>query len=249
MSNPNGDVPNVCAFCGIPGHWKSECLVLDQYIKDGKVAKDANNFLAPASGTRLPVGLQGRSLKERFDEYYRQNPTTTTAPSTTTLMYSLSPSPPESPYAPRSMLTNTTAPDMSDLSLEERNILKYSHYVMARNMKAPTVPHARENSLVVHLHHQPPHRGHHRQVHLLTSLCQLLRQFLPRQRLCQYQPKFRLPLRSPITLRLSTPLPGFVKLLIYLLTSATSQCRHRLNLRKLRNQHITLVRPFRTTKS
>ena len=135
MSNPNGDVPNVCAFCGIPGHWKSECLVLDQYIKDGKVAKDANNFLALPSGTRLPVGLQGRSLKERFDEYYRQNPITTTAPSTTTLMYSLSPSPPESPYAPRSMLTNTTAPDMSDLSLEERNIFLEQEVLALRNGK------------------------------------------------------------------------------------------------------------------
>src|ERR1700690_3471300 len=113
MSNPNGDVPNVCAFCGIPGHWKSECLVLYQYIKDRKVAKDANIFLALPSGTRLPVGLQGRSLNERFDEYYRQNPITMTAPSMTTLMYSLSPWPPELPYAPRLMLTNPTAPDMS----------------------------------------------------------------------------------------------------------------------------------------
>src|ERR1700690_1563701 len=135
MSNPNGDVPNICAFCGLPGHWKSECLVLEQYIEDGKVAKDANNFLALPLGNRLPVGLQGRSLKERFDEYYRQNPITTTAPSTMTLMYSLSPSPPESLYAPRSMFTNTTAPDMSDLSLEERNIFLEQEVFALHNSK------------------------------------------------------------------------------------------------------------------
>jgi len=130
--NSNGDVPNVCAFCGLPGHWKSECLVLEQYIKDGKITKDATNFLVLPSGSRLPTGLQGRSLKERFDEYYRQNPTSSP---TTTLMYSLSLSPPESPYAPRSMLTNATIPNMSDLSSEERLVFLEQEVFALRNGK------------------------------------------------------------------------------------------------------------------
>jgi hypothetical protein len=64
----------LCIFCGLPGHFISECLVCQAYIVDGKVKKNAEGKIILPSGSFVPCTIPGRFIKNRDDEWYKCNP-------------------------------------------------------------------------------------------------------------------------------------------------------------------------------
>jgi hypothetical protein len=66
-----------CHFCGEPGHFMHECEVVGEYIRIGKVKHNHENKLVLPSGAAIPQHITGNWLKDRFNEYHRQNPNET----------------------------------------------------------------------------------------------------------------------------------------------------------------------------
>jgi hypothetical protein len=66
-----------CSFCGINGHYISQCPTVDEYIKAGKAARDANGKVVTSNGRFVPRGAPGQTLKERLDLWLSQNQTAT----------------------------------------------------------------------------------------------------------------------------------------------------------------------------
>jgi hypothetical protein len=64
----------LCIFCGLPGHFISECLVCQAYIVDGKVKKNAEGKIVLPSGSFIPRTIPGRFIKNRVDKWYKRNP-------------------------------------------------------------------------------------------------------------------------------------------------------------------------------
>ncbi len=72
---------NPCAMCSADEHFIKQCPHVEHYIRNGKCARNAEGRLVLPSGQYLPRNIAGKNLKEKFDEYHRQN-TTPPAPST-----------------------------------------------------------------------------------------------------------------------------------------------------------------------
>ena len=66
-----------CHFCGEPGHFMRECEVVGEYIRIGKCKRNHENKLVLPSGAAVPRHITGTWLKDRFNEYHRQNPNET----------------------------------------------------------------------------------------------------------------------------------------------------------------------------
>jgi hypothetical protein len=64
-----------CSFCGINGHYISQCPTVDEYVKAGKAARDANGKVVTSNGRFVPRGAPGQTLKERLDLWLSQNQT------------------------------------------------------------------------------------------------------------------------------------------------------------------------------
>lgn len=63
-----------CHFCGEPGHFMRECEVVGEYIRNGKCKRNHENKLVLPSGASIPRNITGTWLRDRFNEYHRQNP-------------------------------------------------------------------------------------------------------------------------------------------------------------------------------
>jgi hypothetical protein len=79
----------VCIFCGLSGHFISDCLVCQSYINEGKCKKNAEGKVVLPNGQFTPRNIPGRFIKEQIDEWARRNPQTNATPS---LMYNIAPS-------------------------------------------------------------------------------------------------------------------------------------------------------------
>ncbi|KAF8064461.1 hypothetical protein FPV67DRAFT_1419763 [Lyophyllum atratum] len=66
--------PGDCTMCGQPGHFINECPEVEAYTQQGKCRRNAEGRVVLPSGAYIPRAIRGRNLKERFDEYHRQNP-------------------------------------------------------------------------------------------------------------------------------------------------------------------------------
>jgi hypothetical protein len=84
----------VCIFCGLTGHFISECLTCQDYIAKGKCKKNAEGKVVLPNGQFTPRTIPGRFIKDRIDEWHRRNPE---APVVPALMYGIAPSPPSTP--------------------------------------------------------------------------------------------------------------------------------------------------------
>ncbi|KAF8232036.1 hypothetical protein L208DRAFT_1209047, partial [Tricholoma matsutake] len=79
----------VCIFCGLTGHFISNCLVCQSYINEGKCKKNTKGKIVLPNGQFTPRSIPGHFIKDRIDEWTRQNPPSNLTPS---LMYSIAPS-------------------------------------------------------------------------------------------------------------------------------------------------------------
>ena len=66
-----------CHFCGEPGHFMRECEVVGEYIRIGKCKRNHENKLVLPLGAVVLRHITGTWLKDRFNEYHRQNPNET----------------------------------------------------------------------------------------------------------------------------------------------------------------------------
>lgn len=62
-----------CAFCG-QAHFIRECDVVEEYIRAGKCKRNTEGKVVLPSNGFVPRSIQGNTLKDRIDEYHRQNP-------------------------------------------------------------------------------------------------------------------------------------------------------------------------------
>ena len=79
-----------CHFCG-GDHWKSSCEVLKEYICDGKCILCDDGHITLPGGRFIPGSITGKTFRERLNEWYRQNPVSTST--TNTLLLDVSPNP------------------------------------------------------------------------------------------------------------------------------------------------------------
>ncbi|KAF8232411.1 hypothetical protein L208DRAFT_1272002, partial [Tricholoma matsutake] len=79
----------VCIFCGLTGHFISDCLVCQSYINEGKCKKNTEGKIVLPNGQFTPRSIPSCFIKDRIDEWTRQNPPSNLTPS---LMYNIAPS-------------------------------------------------------------------------------------------------------------------------------------------------------------
>ncbi|KAH9025616.1 hypothetical protein EDB84DRAFT_1564013 [Lactarius hengduanensis] len=63
-----------CNFCGVPGHFVRECEIVAEYMRLGKCKRSVEGKIVLPSGAFLPRGITGTWLRDRIDEYHKQNP-------------------------------------------------------------------------------------------------------------------------------------------------------------------------------
>ena len=109
----------LCVFCGLGGHFISDCLVCQQYIADGKCKKNAEGKVVLPNGSFCPRSLPGRFIKNRIDEWHKRN---SPAPATTSsMMYGVAISPPSTPNPSfvSANLTSSQSPEDRIAELEK----------------------------------------------------------------------------------------------------------------------------------
>ena len=84
----------ICIFCGLTGHFISDCLTCQAYINDGKCKRNAEGKVVLPNGSFVPRSIPGRFIKERVDEWIRRNPDVAIVPA---LMYGIASSPVSTP--------------------------------------------------------------------------------------------------------------------------------------------------------
>jgi hypothetical protein len=80
----------ICIFCGLSGHFISDCLVCQAYINDRKCKKNPEGKVVLPNGQFTPRNIPGHCIKDWIDEWLRRNPDTMITP---VLMYGITPSP------------------------------------------------------------------------------------------------------------------------------------------------------------
>jgi hypothetical protein len=115
--------PLLCIFCGLQGHFISECLTCQAYITDGKCKKNSEGKIVLPNGQFTPRSIPGRFIKDRIDEWRRRNPESTSTASPT-LLYGIAPSPVSTP-SPRGIYSVATLASKADERIAnlEREIL------------------------------------------------------------------------------------------------------------------------------
>ena len=79
-----------CHFCG-GDHWKSSCEVLKEYVHDGKCILCDDGHITLPGGRFIPGSVARKTFRERLDEWYQQNPVSTSTANT--LLLDVSPNP------------------------------------------------------------------------------------------------------------------------------------------------------------
>jgi hypothetical protein len=65
---------SACNFCGVPGHYIRECEIVAEYTRLGKCKRSHDGKVVLPSGAMVPRSITGAWLRDRVDEYHRQNP-------------------------------------------------------------------------------------------------------------------------------------------------------------------------------
>jgi hypothetical protein len=74
MARPQSSQNDRCNFCGDSGHFMRECEVAAEYARLGKCKRNVENKIVLPSGAVVPRSITGAWLRDRIDEYHRQNP-------------------------------------------------------------------------------------------------------------------------------------------------------------------------------
>ena len=74
MTRPPLDQSSKCNFCGEAGHFMRKCEVVNEYARIGKCKHNHENKIVLPSGATVPRSIIGTWLRDRIDEYHRQNP-------------------------------------------------------------------------------------------------------------------------------------------------------------------------------
>ncbi|KAF8228389.1 hypothetical protein L208DRAFT_1291567, partial [Tricholoma matsutake] len=77
-----------CIFCGLTGHFISDCLVCQSCINEGKCKKNTEGKIVLPNGQFTPQSIPGCFIKDRIDEWTRRNPPSNLTP---LLMYNIAP--------------------------------------------------------------------------------------------------------------------------------------------------------------
>ena len=70
----NASGTRVCNFCGVSGHFIRECEVVEEFIQFGKCKRSPEGWVILPSGAQVPRSIQGAWLRDRVEEWHRQNP-------------------------------------------------------------------------------------------------------------------------------------------------------------------------------
>jgi hypothetical protein len=70
----NASGPNTCNFCGGPGHFIQECEIVEEFIRFGKCKRSTDSKVVLPTGAQVPRSIQGQWLRDRVEEWHRQNP-------------------------------------------------------------------------------------------------------------------------------------------------------------------------------
>src|SRR6266849_2676915 len=65
---------SACNFCGLPGHYIRECEVVTEFTRLGKCKRSLDGKVVLPSGAMVPRSIVGTWLRDRVEEYHRQNP-------------------------------------------------------------------------------------------------------------------------------------------------------------------------------
>ena len=66
---PN-QAPQNCMFCGTTGHYVRNCPTAQQYLQQGKATRNEAGKLVLPDGNYLPRDIQGKNMREQFDNYW-----------------------------------------------------------------------------------------------------------------------------------------------------------------------------------
>jgi hypothetical protein len=69
-----GPSQSVCNFCGVPGHFIRECEIVEEFIRFGKCKRNPEGKVVLPSGAMVPRSITGTWLRDRVEEWHRQNP-------------------------------------------------------------------------------------------------------------------------------------------------------------------------------
>jgi hypothetical protein len=70
---------SVCNFCGVPGHFIQECEVVEEFTRFGKCKRSPEGKVVLPTGMMVPRGIPGAWMRNRIEEWHRQNPRQTAA--------------------------------------------------------------------------------------------------------------------------------------------------------------------------
>ncbi|KAF8221059.1 hypothetical protein L208DRAFT_1330261 [Tricholoma matsutake] len=70
----------VCIFCGLTGHFISDCLVCQSHINEGKCKKNTEGKIVLPNGQFTPRSIPSHFIKDRIDEWTQRNPPTNVTP-------------------------------------------------------------------------------------------------------------------------------------------------------------------------
>src|ERR1019366_9258324 len=65
---------SVCSFCSGAGHFIRECEAVEEYTRAGKCKRNTNGKVVLPHGEMVSRDAQGTWLRDRIDEWHRQNP-------------------------------------------------------------------------------------------------------------------------------------------------------------------------------
>ena len=120
----NQDHSRCCAMCGSWEHFIRDCKIVLQYIQDGKIKKNSEGKVVLTNGIFVPRTIPGEWLRDRIDEWYRQNSASSSSnqasTSTDQLVYQIQ------SLSPQPTIVPATSTSTFQLSADERiAILEY----------------------------------------------------------------------------------------------------------------------------
>ena len=65
---------SVCNFCGVPGHFIQECKVVEEFIRFRKCKRNPEGKVILPIGAQVPRSIPGAWMRDRIEEWHRQNP-------------------------------------------------------------------------------------------------------------------------------------------------------------------------------
>ena len=94
VGRPRGD----CHYCGEAGHAIAACPRVAEDIKAGRCARGFDGRVILPTGSYVPSSMAGNTMRERINEWHRQNPghISPTNPPAAQMLYEISDHPPAS---------------------------------------------------------------------------------------------------------------------------------------------------------